>query len=184
MIIKYSHFIIIIFFVFLSSCSKDLNVSKIVVGSNYQSNGVIDERNLEFDFTKFKNKKNLQEFVNSVYFAGDTICFSLLLNKNISDNIKFKAYYLGGDIKVLNRYKKLFCERHIIPAEAVSMERVDYFKNRISGFSLVGSILENTYKKMLKNKIDESVFSKPHYVLYMFIINNKLYKAEIIKFNI
>ncbi len=64
------------------------------------------------------------------------------------------------------------------------MERVDVLPERISGFSLVGSILENTYKDRLSKKADiKFLINKSHYVLYLFVLNNKCF-SRLIKYRI
>ncbi len=179
---------IFIGFIFLQSCSDNYKIIEIKIGKDYDNNGLLrgtDDNSLVFNFKRPNKRKvkNFEDLFNYIYFQGDTICFSIKLNHKIKEkNINFQAYYISASKDKITHYINNNFKN--INDKLIKMERVDYFKREINGFSLVGSILENGYKSLLQKRIDYNFFKKDLYLLYLFYFNNKLEKYKIIKYRI
>ena len=126
----------LIFGFFCVSCSKN----DIEIGSDL-SNGKISNKNVVFTFKKYSGNEKMKDLINFIYFEGDTLCFSYVLNS--------KETLSQKDIKVHVRSKD---------GKKFPFERVEIKNNRIFGFSLVGSILEEFHKKELHKPYPENKF--------------------------
>ncbi len=79
-----------------------------------------------------KARATMADFYHQVYFAGDTLAFE---------------YFPAKDNKTLSpdELKQLQVFYRVDGGERYPMERIDYRRQGITGFSLVGSILEKKY---------------------------------------
>lgn len=115
-------------------CSKaPLSVESLTTGSELDIlHGTIEQSSLDFHFNYPKKTRTSADIFNFIYFEGDTICFSYTLSQRL--------------------FKKQAVVRFINPEtnEAFPAERIEVYRYRVFGFSLVGSILEKFYKKNLQ----------------------------------
>ena len=119
-----------------SSCKDGpLAVGKITTGSQVNIlDGTMEEKSLEFFFKEPKKQNTSSDIFNFIYFEGDTLCFSYTLTQRL--------------------YKSQAAVFFINPqtGEAFPVERLEVYRYRIYGFTLVGSILEKFYHPELKKK--------------------------------
>ncbi len=100
------------------------------LGSDLGGSGEISKTSLSYSFDyniKEKENTSIQKLFNFIYFEGDTLCFSA----------KFGEEVKKQDVKIFFINPK---NGDVFPAE-----RVDIDRKKISGFSLVGTILEQFY---------------------------------------
>jgi hypothetical protein len=110
------------------------------LGSRISASGKISDSNLNFTFKKYKKAGISKDLFNYIYFEGDTICFSFLLS---------------GEVDKKN-VDVCFIDPHT--GKNYSAERVDLYKNRVSGFSLAGSILEKFNSDSLNRRIPKNMY--------------------------
>ena len=137
---------------FISILSYNCNKYKFIspmIGKNLSENGNISESNLTYTIKRFSKKGKIKDLINYIYFEGDTLCFSLTLNREIKKN-NIKVWFINP----INNKK-------------FSAERIEVINNRIFnipynsklyGFSLIGSILEEYYYKDLDKTILKNYF--------------------------
>ncbi len=123
-------------------CSKaPLSVESLATGSEVDTlHGTIEKKSLEFHFNHPKKLKTSADIFNFIYFEGDTICFSYTLTRRL--------------------FKKQAQVRFINPEtnESFPAERLEVYRYRVFGFSLVGSILEKFYKNNLQKPAPEDYY--------------------------
>lgn len=106
------------------SCTGNKYLGNLEVGSSINSEGNITDHRLVFTFDPYNRGGTLQDLCNYLYFKGDTLCFSFRVNREYErDNLK--VWFI--DPSDNSRF---------VP------ERIDYHNGRVSGFSLVGTLLE------------------------------------------
>lgn len=152
---KFKVNIIFIFFIIFISCTESEFIKKIEFGSNLNNNGKIIEDSIEYNINLNSNYKDISDFCNFVYFEGDTFCFSLTPTKLISES-EISAYY-----KIKGKEKK-----H-------SVERIGFYKKRIYGFSLIGSILEYYFEENLDDSFIISGIPEKYDIELILEIKNK-----------
>jgi len=124
-----------------AACSNEQKITKTIVGQNFSADGKTTNTNLIFQFhTKDTFNKN-KDFFNFVYFEGDTVCFSYKLAQAITKE-QLKIYFINP--KTNARF---------------AAERIDIINNNlVTGFSLVGSILEQFFGDRLEQSFQEKAF--------------------------
>lgn len=123
------------------SCSPDVN--KIISGkpgSNLSVDGEIEDHSLEFIFPIAKNKRTNKDLFHYIYFKGDTVCFSFLTNYHVK----------AGSVRVW------FVEPK--SGKRFAAERVDVEKDRIHGFSLLGTLMAQFHKESVEKNIPPGAF--------------------------
>jgi len=131
-------------------------------GSNLNSSGEINEKSLLFNF-EYNGNKNIEKLFNHIYFEGDTLCFSFKIETNVNKD-RVKVFFINpknGDI--------------------FKAERIDMDGKRISGFSLIGTILEQFYFSKFSEKISLEKFRKieiPFIVRVEVELDNKILVNE------
>lgn len=120
--------------------NSEIRIIEAGLGSRISPSGKISDSNLNFIFKKCKKAVTSKDLFNYIYFEGDTICFSFLLS---------------GEVDKKN-VDVCFIDPH--NGKNYSAERVDLYKNRVSGFSLVGSILEKFKADSLKRSVPEDMW--------------------------
>jgi len=136
---KLALFAAAVLIIIYSGCSKGpLSVESLATGSELDIlHGTIEKSSLDFLFNQPKKAKTSADIFNFIYFEGDTICFSYTLSRRL--------------------FKKQAAVRFINPetGEAFPAERLEVYRYRVFGFSLVGSILEKFHKKGLQRPAPE-----------------------------
>jgi len=115
--------------------SSEIRIESVSVGSDIMSDGSVKDAPLMYGFKRLNSGKTVRDLFNYIYFKGDTVCFSLELNRKIPVQ-SVKAWFVNP----LNK-------------RALAVERLESRGERIFGFSLVGSILEWIYQNNLDDKI-------------------------------
>ncbi len=108
----------------LSCTQQPQKVLESASGSSLDSNGAVSRHSLDFGLSAPAGPLTNRDLFNEIYFQGDTVCFSFLLAKEPrSETVK---------VEFIN------------PSDgsAFPAERVDITDNRIHGFSLAGTLLE------------------------------------------
>jgi len=122
--------LIVLLFVIIEGCAPArLAIVSTELGSDLSSKGEISDRNLEFVFKKYKRGGQMKDFFNYMYFEGDTLCFSFGASRTI-DACEVTAWFINPD------------DNRVYQAE-----RIDIHGKTISGFSLMGSIMEKFFYK-------------------------------------
>jgi|GEM_PF-350060 len=132
--------LIILLLIFISCGPGKFSIQSIETGSNLDARGAINQEFLTFTFSEPSKKRNVQDLFNHIYFAGDTLCFSL----------KYTGKVKKEEISI----------SFVNPAtgESFKAERIDVQDNYISGFSLVGTVLEKFYKNDLLKRIPQNKY--------------------------
>ncbi len=150
--------------VFSSSClRKDNPIESIETGSDLSNSGVIKNSSLDFIFPEFKKNGEVKDLFNYIYFKGDTICFSVKSDIRLNPENTSVFFINPADGK---RYKA---------------ERLDFNENWVSGFSLVGSVMEQFYSARLNETIPEKYFcceEIPFEILAQVKTDNKIYELR------
>lgn len=122
----------IVFCTILAGCNTN---NKITVGQNLNSNGDITQTSTEYFFKIDKSCNDYHSFFNTLYFAGDTFTFSINKQKTDSTEIYF-----------------------INPAtnKKVKPESLKFSNNKIYGFSIIGSLIEELYPSYDMMLFDEN----------------------------
>ncbi len=117
----------------LAACGgRPLVLESHTIGSSLHADGEIKSGDLQFLFPSLRKGGSNKDLFNHLYFQGDTLCFSLLFNGDAEKapvEISFIHPENGKDIPV---------------------ERVERYKKRIYGFSLIGSLMEHHYSDLLR----------------------------------
>lgn len=128
-----------------AGCSKKFDLDSFESGSNLHRNGMISDKTVSFNFDIAGNIPAFRDVCNHIYFEGDTLCFSAEFSLDVEP----------GSISVW------FVDSR--DGRSFVAERVDVQKYRVSGFSLVGSLLEHVHHDDLARKPGEmpAVFEIP-----------------------
>ncbi len=130
-------FALVFFMLFQSACSKLVKFRSATFGSDV-NNGKITDRSLSFVFNDTRPDLTAERFFDYAYFQGDTLCFSFAFNK-LSDSDRIRVLFI--------------CNGVVYPAE-----RLETTKNRVWGFSLVGSLLAKFYAALSNQNISNLSF--------------------------
>lgn len=121
----------------LPACSRPDPSGKITIrageaGSVLSAGGEITDESLEYVF-KPRRVGTVRDLFNHLYFQGDTLCFSFTFSGDAADK----------DIRV----------SFMNPAtgEAFPVERLEKYGNRVFGFSLVGTVMEQFFRARLND---------------------------------
>ena len=109
---------------FISGCGA----GQPVIGSLVTREGRITDVSTVYRFKPVKNDDTVRKLFADIYFAGDTVCFSLN-GMNHVDPEQVKAVYT-----------------HIPTGITMEAERIERTGDRLWGFALVGSLLEAFYR--------------------------------------
>jgi hypothetical protein len=110
-------------------CSPpDLAVREISLGSRLEPDGTVGDESLVYTLRPFLKKGTNRDLFNHVYFQGDTVCFSLLVTRPVTK----------ANVNVL------FFDP--VSGRSFPAERIDIEKKRVSGFSLLGSLLDDFHR--------------------------------------
>ncbi len=123
----------LISFIFNGCGGGPLKVESLDTGSDIDIlHGTIDNSSLSYSFPEPKKNRCSGDIFNHLYFEGDTLCFSYTLSRRL--------------------WKKQVSVKFINPANGMSFpaERIEVYRYRVFGFSLVGSLMEQFYKSELK----------------------------------
>ena len=119
----------------LSACSGSVHLVSARFGSDVNTdNGRISDDSLTYVFHNNDKDAMLGHYFDYVYFQGDTLCFS------------FKIVPL----KKSSRVQVWF----ILKGKKFPAERLETSKNIVWGFSLIGSLLENSYRGRLNDNFN------------------------------
>ncbi len=122
------------------ACSKNLEIVSGELGSSLAAEGEIGNSSLEYRLKKSTRGTKNRDLFNSIYFQGDTLCFSFKLTRSVGREM-VSAWFINPET-----------------GERYRAERIDIHEKRVSGFSLLGSILENYYKQYLDAAIPHDAF--------------------------
>lgn len=128
---------ILIICLLISGCASGENrIEMIETGSDLFKNGVISAKSLVYKFKDYNEKDLNRDLFSFIYFEGDTLCFSAKLSKKLDrDKAVVNAYFVNSENGTKFR-----------------AERIDINDDRVSGFSLIGSILESFNSENLQKK--------------------------------
>lgn len=100
------------------------------LGSRLAPDGAVDDDRLEFRFDRRSAdaKRTNRELFDYFYFQGDTICFSFELSKDLAPG-SARVWFVDP-----------------LTGEHLPAERIDVRGRRVSGFSLVGSLLRDRHR--------------------------------------
>ncbi|PKL38564.1 MAG: hypothetical protein CVV44_11830 [Spirochaetae bacterium HGW-Spirochaetae-1] len=135
-----SGIIIALMLLFTIGCSRELAVKSAALGSNLSPDGTISDNSLVFTFKKPDPGAATRDLFNFIYFEGDTVCFSFKLTRKVNEkdvDIQFIEPSTGSGFKA---------------------ERIDFIDDNVSGFSLLGSLLEQFYRDRLTQPLPEKAF--------------------------
>lgn len=105
-------------------------LGELALGSRLEPDGSIADGSLEFTFRPFSGKGTNRDFYNHIYFQGDTVCFSVLSSRPVEKRM-VGAWFIDPQ-----------------SGRRFAAERLDVEGNRISGFSLVGSLLDQFFAEI------------------------------------
>jgi len=124
----------------IAGCSRDLAVKNAALGSDLSPDGTISDNSLVFTFKKPDPGEATRDLFNYIYFEGDTVCFSFELSRKVKEkdvDMQFIEPSTGRGFKA---------------------ERIDIIDTTVSGFSLLGSLLEQFYRDRLTQPLPEKAF--------------------------
>lgn len=149
---------LLILFLLATACSQ--KKGSIMLGSDL-SQGVITDTSLAYTFPVYRGTARNHALFNHMYFRGDTLCFSLCLRNQINPQ-HTRARLIPGNSK-----------------RSYPFERIDYHGTCISGFSLVGTIMEQWYADRLKLAPPEHHYSgKKHGFTVIVRIKKRVYRRS------
>jgi hypothetical protein len=122
------------------ACSENLEIVSGELGSSLAAEGEISNSSLEYRLRRFSGGTKNRDLFNSIYFQGDTLCFSFELTRRVGRKM-VSVWFINPET-----------------GERYRAERIDIHEKRISGFSLLGSILENYHKQYLDAPIPHDAF--------------------------
>ena len=135
---------IYIIILLIAGCSDTAEFKSFETGSSIDENGVILEKKTDFSFKLRNGNDRFKDVFNSIYFSGDTVCFSLEINRRV-ERRWISVWFAGPGGKK-------------IPAERIDINNISVCRikhgSRISGFSLLGSLLEFFYGAILSKKFN------------------------------
>ncbi len=120
--------------------NMSLAVQKAELGSAISLKGEITDPSLVYTFKPYQRGGATRDLFNYLYFQGDTICYSFRLSREIGKD-GINAGFINPST---GRYYKA--------------ERLDIYHDRVSGFSLVGSVLESFYHDRLGNSLPAGMY--------------------------
>ena len=100
----------------------------LVLGSSLEPDGSMADESLAYTFRPFLKKGTNRDLFNHIYFQGDTVCFSVRTSRPVAKSA-VRAWFVDPE------------SGRRFPAE-----RLDVEGKRISGFSLVGSLLGSFFE--------------------------------------
>lgn len=98
---------------------------------------VVDD-SVHYFFNRVRTDSNYEDFFNDIYFSGDTLSFHLKLTPQKRKQLN------QNNIEAVFRFVQL-------PGE-YPIERIRFHKNGVTGFSLIGTILEKRFFDRLRQK--------------------------------
>jgi len=113
-------------------------VVEMATGQSLTPDGEVINTSHRYVFKKPSRPGTLRDLYNHIYFLGDTLCFSLRLNRPLK----------SPTIHAVIRDPRSGVEAEV--------ERLETAGKRVYGFSLIGSILENFHRGSMDKKADIS----------------------------
>lgn len=123
-----------------TACSGKLEIVSGELGSSLAGGGEIGNSSLEYRLKRFTGGTRNRDLFNAIYFQGDTLCFSFELTRRVGEEM-VSVWFINPET-----------------GERYRAERIDMHEKRISGFSLLGSILESYYKQHLDAAIPRDAY--------------------------
>ena len=117
---------------------REPEVVAVWTGQSLTPTGEVINTSQKYVFKKPAKTGTLRDLYNHIYFQGDTLCFSLLLNRTLR----------SPSIHAILRNPQSGVETEV--------ERLETAGKRVYGFSLIGSILENFHRGPMDKKADIS----------------------------
>ncbi|MFW5862592.1 MAG: hypothetical protein ACOCWZ_10085 [Spirochaetota bacterium] len=109
-------------------------VVEMATGQSLTPEGEVIDTSHRYVFKKPSRPGTLRDLYNHIYFQGDTLCFSLRLNRPLK----------SPTIHAVIRDPRSGVETEV--------ERLETAGKRVYGFSLIGSILENFHRGLMDRK--------------------------------
>jgi len=124
----WAHCLLIILCAWGLCCSSSAApLGELSLGSRLEPDGSIADGSLEYTFRPYSGKGTNRDLYNHIYFQGDTVCFSVLSSHPVEKRM-VGAWFI-----------------HPASGRRFPAERLDVEGNRISGFSLVGTLLDEFF---------------------------------------
>ncbi|MCU0846332.1 MAG: hypothetical protein MUD12_00410 [Spirochaetes bacterium] len=135
---------IFVIIILITGCSDRTEVKSFETGSSLDEDGVVLEKKTDFSFKLTNGNNRFKDVFNSIYFSGDTVCFSLEINRRVERSCIRVWFAASGGKK--------------IPAERIDINNISVclmnHGSRISGFSLLGSLLEFFHGAILAKRFN------------------------------
>lgn len=132
-----------------------MKIFKAECGSSVSMNGTIVNDSLTYTFKPCTHCRSLKDVCNYIYFQGDTLCFSIQCNQNIT-NATIEAYF-----------------ENPLTNTTYKAERIEIVNDTVYGFSLVGSLLEKIYYRNCYHNYSFKKISLPFTVHILISLNNQ-----------
>lgn len=123
-----------------TACSGKPEIVSGELGSSLAVDGGIGNASLEYRLKRFTGGNKNRDLFNAIYFQGDTLCFSFELTRGV-DEKAVSVWFINPE-----------------SGERYRAERIDVHEKRVSGFSLLGSILESYYRQYLDAAIPHGAY--------------------------
>lgn len=131
--------VLLLVFLCMSGCTPaDPAVVSTATGQGLDPSGEIIKTSEIYRFDLPSKKGTVRDLFNYIYFEGDTLCFNVTLNREL-ENSPVSAHVRNPETGI-----------------QTEVERLEVLDNRVYGFSLVGSILEDFFASRLTEKTDIS----------------------------
>ncbi len=121
------------------SCQTVPPIGRPDLGSDIDTlSGRITRPSLKFSFPLKDNSWNIKRYFHYIYFEGNTVCFSYPL-KHPDPQASYSVYF-------------------VYQGQRFPAERTGISKDRIWGFSLLGTLLEECYPDRLGEPLSQRLF--------------------------
>jgi len=119
---------------------KRLRIEEARTGARVSMTGEMEDEGLVYRFPEYRRGGRVRDLFHYIYFQGDTVCFSFAFSRPVA----------RGAVAV----------RFIDPRSGAEYdaERIEVYKTRVFGFSLVGSLLEGFFKHRLEAPVPRDGF--------------------------
>lgn len=122
------------------------------LGSDLEHDGSMRDASLSYVFPPFNRGKTVRDLFNYLYFQGDTLCFTFRVNRHLEERM-VRGWFVNP------RTGKSYPVERIDVHEERTLLPLTGEWCRVSGFSLVGSLMEDFYKGDLEKPMPRDRYS-------------------------
>ena len=139
---KFIIHLILSFLILMSfACSQPQSVISAKLGSSLNSMGEITDSSLNFTSSKVENPQRSKNIFDSVFFDGSIICYSFAMKNSLAAQTIL--------VQLVNPQTE----------EAIHVDNMKINNKTISGFILVGNVLEFFYQSDLNKRPPENHYA-------------------------